>query len=237
MVSLLFKDLGLMDYAAALSLQERLLELKHAQRLADILLLVEHPRVYTIGRGGKVSNLLNPGDVPVFRTTRGGDVTYHGPGQIVVYPLVDLRSRLRRAVHRYLRDLERVTIHTLRDFSIEAEGKPPWTGVWIGTKKIASIGIAVRKGVTYHGVALNVNTELAYFRRIIPCGLPWAEMTSMARELGAELPTDPVKRSFVDHFMGGFGYSEIKELCLEDIPIGSRLGSPEAPITSASSGS
>lgn len=237
MSTLLFKDLGEMDYLAALSLQERLVEAKRSEGLPDMVLLVQHPHVFTVGRGGKESNLLSPGDVPVYRASRGGDVTYHGPGQMVAYPLVNLGSKLRKDVHRYLRQLEMTLIRTLKSFGLQGERVPPWTGIWIGRKKIASIGIAVRRGITYHGIALNVNTDLSYFKRIIPCGLTWAEMTSAQRELGRELPPERVKESFLHHFVRTFYYAELKELCHGDIRIGSRSGSLEAPTISASSGS
>ena len=236
MGTLLFKDLGKMDYLTALSLQESLVEIKQKEKLPDIVLLVEHPHVFTIGRGGKESNLLCPGEAPVYRTSRGGDATYHGPGQMVVYPLLDLRSTLRRNVHRYLRQIERIVIHTLKGFGLRAERMPPWTGVWMEKRKIASIGIAVRRGITYHGIALNVNTDLSYFQRIIPCGLKWAEVTSMQRELGRKLPMEQVKEIFLSYFVKEFGCAELKELCHEDIQIGSRSGLPGVPTTSASNG-
>jgi len=159
MQTLLVTDLGRMDYLTALSLQERLLELKQQQSFADILLLVEHPHVFTLGRSGKESNILSPGNVPVLRASRGGDVTYHGPGQLVAYPILDLNSTLRKDVHRYLRNLELTTIQTLASFGLVADRKPPWTGVWIDNRKIASIGVAVRRRITYHGAALNVSPD------------------------------------------------------------------------------
>ena len=175
-----------MEYQVAVALQEQLVELRQQQVIGDTLLFVEHPHVYTIGRGGKESNVLAAQDVPVYRTSRGGDVTYHGPGQLVVYPLVDLRSKLRKDVHRYLRNLEMSAIRTLGDFGLDGTRRPPYTGIWIGDRKIAAIGVAVRRGITYHGLALNVNADLSYFNRIIPCGLAWADVTSMAKELGTE---------------------------------------------------
>jgi len=205
------KDLGQMEYLAAVSLQERFVSLRHQQLIGDTLLFIEHPHVYTLGRSGKSSNVLAPKDVPVCRTTRGGDVTYHGPGQVVAYPIIDLRSKLRKAVHLYLKNLETTAIHTLRDFGLDAARRPPWTGIWIGDKKIAAIGIAVRRGITLHGIALNVNTELSYFSRIIPCGLNWANVTSMAKELGAEQSQGQVRARFLAHFADVFGYSDIKE--------------------------
>ena len=222
MRTLLLTDLGRMDYLAALSLQERLLELKQEKKLSDILLLVEHPHVFTLGRSGKESNVLAPREIPVLRTSRGGDVTYHGPGQLVAYPILDLNSTLRKDVHRYLRNLELATIETLAFFGLVAERKPPWTGVWIANRKVASIGVAVRRRITYHGVALNVNPELRYFDRIVPCGLNWAEVTSIQKELGGEVSPEEVKREFVRNFVARFGFEEVRELCLEDIPSGLR---------------
>jgi len=210
MSTLIVKDLGRMDYGAALSLQESLVESKHRENLPDLLLFVEHPHVITLGRGGKAANVVSAGDVPVFRSSRGGDVTYHGPGQMVVYPIIDLKSKLRKDVHRYLRYLEQAAIRTLKSFGIEAERNPPWTGIWIGKKKIAAIGVAVRRGITYHGLALNVNTDLTYFERIVPCGLSWSKVTSMQKEIGKELSTGEVKASFLRHFAKVFGYSDYK---------------------------
>ena len=236
MTALLYKDLGVLDYSAALALQESLVEQKQKADCPDILLFVEHPHVITLGRGGKEANVLAPGAVPVVRSSRGGDVTYHGPGQLVVYPIIDLRSKLRKDVHRYLRWLEAAATRTLKDFGIAAERRPPCTGIWIDNKKIAAIGVAVRRGVTYHGLALNVATDLGYFRRIVPCGLGWSNVTSIERELGRPVSLDEVKKIFLRRFARRFGYSETKELCHGDIPTGSRSGLPAAPITSGSSG-
>ena len=211
MAELLYKDLGRLDYLAALALQERIVELKQRRTLGDVLFFVEHPPVYTLGRGGNISNVLAAREVPVMGSSRGGDVTYHGPGQLVVYPLIDLRSKLRRDVHRYLRNLEMSAIRTLKDFGLEGIRRPPYTGIWVGTRKIAAIGIAVRRCITFHGVALNVNTDLSYFNRIIPCGLSWADVTSMARELGEEQSQERVQESFLHHFGQLFGYQEITE--------------------------
>ncbi len=232
MSTLWYKDLGEIDYSAATALQEELLEEKQKGKLPDILLLLEHPHVFTLGRGGKESNLLSPGEVPVHRTSRGGDITYHGPGQLVVYPLLDLRSKLRKDVHRYLRQLEMTVIAALREFDLEAKRMPPWTGVWIETKKIASIGAAVRRGITCHGLALNVNTDLNYFKRIIPCGLTWAEMTSIQKETGKISSMDRVQKIFLKQFLRIFGYFESKELCHEDIQIGSRSEHQAVPTIS-----
>ena len=211
MSTLRFKTLANLDYLAAIQLQEQLVALKQQDSIGDILLFVEHPHVYTLGRGGKEVNVLAAGDVPVHRTSRGGDVTYHGPGQLVVYPIVDLRSKLRKDVHRYVRNLEQSAIRTLADFGIVTTRRPPYTGIWIDDRKIAAIGIAVRRCITYHGLALNVNTNLSYFRRIVPCGLAWAEVTSMQKELGVEQSLKSVRESFLHHFAEIFGYRDVIE--------------------------
>ena len=211
MSTLWFKTFANLDYLAAVRLQERLVALKQQDSLGDILLFVEHPHVYTLGRGGKEANILAAGDIPVYRTSRGGDVTYHGPGQLVVYPIVDLRSKLRKDVHRYVRNLEQSAIQTLADCSITATRRPPHTGIWIDNRKIAAIGVAVRRCITYHGLALNVNTDLGYYQRIIPCGLAWAEVTSIQKELGVKQSLSEVRQRFLDHFADVFGYHEFIE--------------------------
>lgn len=213
MTTLLVQDFGALRFTAALALQEKLVEAKQGNPSNDILLFVEHPHVYTLGRGGKEANLLSPQEVPVHRTSRGGDVTYHGPGQLVVYPIIDLRSKLRKDVHRYVRNLELSAIRTLADFALTATRRPPYTGIWIENRKIAAIGVAVRRGITFHGLALNVNTDLSYFQRIVPCGLTWADVTSMHKELGSEQNVARVKERFLHHFAEVFGYSGVQEQC------------------------
>jgi lipoate-protein ligase B len=208
---LLYQDLERMEYSDALQYQQRLVEAKQRETSADVLLFVEHPHVYTLGRGGNESNVLAPENVPVIRTSRGGDVTYHGPGQLVVYPVLDLRSKLRKDVHRYVRNLELSAIYTLKDFGLSATRRPPFTGIWIGDKKIAAIGVAVKRCITFHGLALNVNTDLSYFKRIIPCGLTWADVASMASELGAAQNFAAVRDRFLYNFAEVFGYSEIEK--------------------------
>jgi lipoate-protein ligase B len=205
-----YQHLGRMEYLAALELQEKLVALKQDGTFADILLFVEHPHVYTLGRGGDESNVLAAQDVPVHRTSRGGDVTYHGPGQLVVYPIIDLRSKLRKDVHRYVTNLELSAIRTLQEHGLEGVRRPPFTGIWIDNRKIAAIGVAVRRGITFHGLALNVNTDLSYFNRIIPCGLNWADVTSMTRELGINQNLAEVRERFLHHFAEVFGYTDVK---------------------------
>jgi lipoyl(octanoyl) transferase len=235
MAALLYKDLGEIDYWAALELQQKLVEMKQREPSPDILLAVEHRHVYTIGRGGNSSNVLSVQDVPLYHTNRGGDVTYHGPGQMVVYPIIDLRSKLRRAVHQYLRNLELAIIGTLKDFGLLGIRRPPYTGIWIGDKKIAAIGIAVRRSIAFHGLALNVNPDLSYFKRIIPCGLAWADVTSMAGELGADQPLSDVRERFVRHFADLFGYSDIRntedgQLKIEDRHPPSSIFNPRSTV-------
>jgi lipoyl(octanoyl) transferase len=215
MTKLLYQDLGRMDYQAAMELQEKLVVLRQQELTGDTLLFIEHPHVYTLGRGGKADHVLAPQQVPVHRTSRGGDVTYHGPGQLVVYLIIDLRSKLRKDVHRYVRNLEQSAIHTLADFGIAALRRPPYTGIWIADRKIAAIGIAVRRAITYHGLAINVNVELSYFNRIVPCGLSWAGVTSMLNELGNAQSLDEVRERFLHRFAETFGYSEVAESTLD----------------------
>jgi lipoyl(octanoyl) transferase len=230
-------DVGQIDFPAAVALQEDLARRRAAGELGDVILFVEHPHLYTLGQSAKDRHLLNPKEVPVYRAWRGGDVTYHGPGQLIVYPIIHLNSKLRKAVHRYLKNLENAAIDTLADFDLLAKRTPPWSGVWIERRKIAAVGIAVRKGITRHGIALNVTTDLSYFDRIVPCGLAWAETTSIEREKGKAPALKEIKRSFLQNFAAGFNYQNFEELCLEDIPTGSRCASPAAHVTASSSAS
>jgi len=173
--------LGRMPYAEALLRQEELLAAKIGGAAGDDLLLVEHDPVYTLGRGAREADLLGAParlGVPVFRIGRGGGATYHGPGQMVAYPIVHLRHG--RDVHRYVRDLERALIATLAHFGVAAHAVSGETGVWTASGKIASIGIGVRRGVTFHGVALNVATDCDYFRQIVPCAAPQTVIVNLA---------------------------------------------------------
>ena len=185
-------DLGRQGYREAHARQLEVLgEVQRGER-PDTLIFVEHPHVITVGRTrGAAANVLAPSGVEVVEVERGGDVTYHGPGQIVGYPIVLLREG-ERDLHRFLRNLEQGIIDTLARFGIEAGREPGKTGVWREGRKLASIGIACRKWVTFHGLALNVSTDLAYFRRINPCGFDASVMTSMAAELGADVGTGEV---------------------------------------------
>ena len=199
---------GLVDYAAALAWQQTLVAQRIAAEISDALVLLEHPPVFTLGRGGDERYLLNPGQVPVHRVGRGGEVTFHGPGQLVGYPILDLKQH-GKDVHCYLRLLEGVLIATLAAWGITATRRDGLTGVWVGTDKIASIGIGVRRWVTFHGFALNVNTELSYFSAIVPCGLPGVRITSMQELLKEDIPLDTLQSTLVRSFARIFGHQEI----------------------------
>ena len=175
---------GLVPYAQALEWQRALAQDRIDGQLArDVLLLLEHPAVVTLGRNGHPDHVLEPHGVEVFEIERGGDVTFHGPGQLVGYPIFDLTGHT-PDLHWYLRTLEQALIDALGRLSIAAERNPGYTGVWTRGRKIASIGIHVKQWVTSHGFALNVTNDLAQFARIVPCGIPGVEMTSVEREGG-----------------------------------------------------
>lgn len=186
---LVIRWLGRVPYAEALAQQEQLVARKAADPTApDELLLLEHEPVYTIGRTPDQSSLREAGALPhpVIQTNRGGQATYHGPGQLVGYPILDLRVR-GQDLHRHLRALEEVLILALRDYGIEAVRCEGLTGVWVGERKIASIGVGVRRWISMHGFALNVGPDLSAFAAITPCGIAGVEMTSLSRELGREV--------------------------------------------------
>jgi len=217
-------DLGTLAYGAALERQRSLAEDRIAGRLTDdLLLLVEHPPVVTLGRGARDSSLpiapelLRRRGIDVFEIERGGDVTYHGPGQLVGYPIFDL-SQHRRDLHWFLRQIEAALILALGRFGIPGERREDYTGVWTGglARKIASIGIHVRQWVTWHGFALNVTTDLTPFSLIVPCGIPDVVMTSVAKELearghgGTEARRDlgyEAREAVVEAFVQTFGFS------------------------------
>ena len=182
-------DFGRMEYSRALSLQRELASRRAEGEIPDSLVLVEHDHVITLGRKTTPANF-KPQDIPVFQVERGGDATYHGPGQLVGYPIVLLSDH---DVRRHVRNLEETVIRAIRAFGIEGERVEGHPGIWVSGKKLASIGVAVTDWVTYHGFALNVNTQLEYFELIRPCGLDPATMTSMQKIIGKPLPFDGVK--------------------------------------------
>lgn len=194
--------LGRIAFPDALALQDRLVAERGAtEGLGDVLLLLEHEPVYTIGRTPDQSSLRDPGHLPhpVVQINRGGQATYHGPGQLVGYPILDLKKR-GQDLHRYLRDLEGVLIEALAQYGVEASRREGLTGVWVGPRKIASIGVGVRRWVSMHGFALNVCGDLTPFSEITPCGIAGVEMTNLERETGQ--PFDV--RTVADHVAAVF---------------------------------
>jgi lipoyl(octanoyl) transferase len=186
-VDLHVRWLGRTEFARALALQERIvLKKRHDSSVEDELLLLEHESVYTIGRTPDQSSLLGAGHLPhpLFVINRGGQATYHGPGQLIGYPIIDLR-RCGQDLHKYLRWLEELLIEFLAEYRIAASRRESLTGVWVGDRKIASIGVGVRRWITMHGFALNVCGDLSPFNHIVPCGINDVAMTSMERETGA----------------------------------------------------
>lgn len=258
-------QLGTLDYATGLRLQQRLVQLRKDGRIGDALLLLEHTPVITLGRNAKAANVIASAEqlaahgVEIFECDRGGDVTFHGPGQIVGYPIFDLRGftstdakRTTLGAVEFVRRLEEVLIRTCADFRISTERVTGLTGVWtdpdpsgaeiVGTPtgsetrlhtalaqaKIAAIGVHISRGVTSHGFALNVNTDLDYFDLIIPCGITSKPVTSMAKELGRQLSLQEVAHSISRNFGTGF---ESQMLWLEtlDSLLGHSVGVPMKP--------
>jgi lipoyl(octanoyl) transferase len=201
---------GLVPYAEGWELQRELVRLRKVDEIPDTLVLLEHPPVYTVGRAARDASNLGAGEeylrsfgAEVFWSDRGGDVTFHGPGQIVGYPILRLKVR---DTHEYLRELEEVIIRVLGDYVLEGWHHPEYTGVWVGESKIAAIGVKFSSGwITSHGFALNVKTDLAWFDRITPCGIREYGVTSLERELGREVPMADVERRIVERFREMFG--------------------------------
>jgi len=201
--------LGTVPYRPAWELQDELADQRRGRRIGDRLLLLEHFPVYTIGRGGDPANMLATPErlreigAELIRIDRGGDVTFHGPGQIVAYPIVELRDPL--DLRRYVRILEAAIIDTAAAFSVQADRLAGHPGIWVdGERKLAAIGVRVRRGVTTHGLALNVSTDLRWFDEMIPCGIRGKGVTSLARELDGSIATDEVAdelaRQLAKHF-------------------------------------
>jgi lipoyl(octanoyl) transferase len=210
------RRLGRVAYAAGLELQQQLVDERRAGAIGDTLLLLEHPPVITTGaraRGARANvvasaDVLAREGVEIFDTGRGGDVTYHGPGQLVGYPIVDLRPD-RQDVHRYVRDLEEALIVAIARFGITGTRVPGLSGVWVGERdreeKIAAIGVRISRWITSHGFALNVNTDLRHFQLIVPCGIADRGVTSIARVLGRAVAMADVEDAVVDGFREVFG--------------------------------
>ncbi len=239
--SVRFADLGLWSYQRAWDFQEALFtevveqksanrKLPEPERIAtrDTLLFVEHPHVYTMGKSGDLGNLLADDErlkainAEFFRTNRGGDITYHGPGQLVGYPILDLDEYF-TDIHRYLRTLEEVIISTLADYGLNGDRSPGETGVWLDVgspfaRKICAMGVRASRWVTMHGGAFNLNTDLRYFEYIIPCGIKDKAVTSLQRELGRPVDESEVKALVAGHF------ARLFEVDLADTPVDRLLG-------------
>jgi lipoyl(octanoyl) transferase len=210
-VLLLTSHLGTVPYGIALELQRELARRRIAGEIdEDVLLLLEHPPVVTLGRTAKEAHLITSPDrlrargIDVFEVERGGDVTFHGPGQLVGYPILDLK-RHRRDLHWYLRQVEEALIAALAQVGIAGTRDARYTGVWTEGRKIASIGVHARDWVTWHGFALNVTTELSFFELIVPCGIPAVQMTSVAREVGRDVTVDHMATLVAESFGQVFG--------------------------------
>lgn len=209
-------DLGTIEYDKAWDLQRKTFELRRNGNIADTIYLLEHPNTYTLGKVTDKSNLISSEEflkekkISVFEIDRGGDITYHGPGQIVGYPIIDLKE-WKEDTHQYLRGLEEVIILTCSDYGLNAGRVDKLTGVWIENRKIAAIGIKVSRWITMHGFAFNVNTDLSLFNGIIPCGIKDKEVTSLSKELSREITLNEVKEKLIKYFCEVFGYKEVNQ--------------------------
>ena len=206
-------QLGRRDYGSVLELQKRLVEERRLGIIPDTLILVEHDPVYTLGKNSNENHLLDSrdGDIPVYRIERGGDVTFHGPGQLVAYPILDLHEH-RKSVSWYMRSLEEVLIGTLSYFGIEGRRREGLTGVWVGDEKIAALGVRLSRWISMHGVALNVKTDLSFYDGIIPCGIFEHDVTSMSNLLGREMNTAEVMTSFTAVFRKQFAFDSLETM-------------------------
>lgn len=208
-----------MEYKEALDLQKKLVELRIEDKIDDTIILVEHPHVFTIGRKLKSEeHITDANGIPIVEVDRGGDVTYHGPGQYIAYPIIKLKAE-ERDLDYYLRKLEKILINTMQKWGIKGVRVKNQTGVWVGDRKVASIGISVKKWVTYHGLALNVSTDLSYFLKIMPCGLEGKVMTSLKNITGRDIKFDDISYYFIKEceieFLGNSRFVSLTELIKE----------------------
>lgn len=209
-----FSELGTIEYRQALLLQEQLVALRQESKIPDTLILLEHPHVYTTGRRFSPSHLLMSGEdmvrfgVSLFHTDRGGEITYHGPGQLVGYPIMAIGGI--SMIRFYLKSLEETLIKVAADFGVLANRMPGYPGVWVGLEKLASIGLRIGGGVSKHGFALNVSTDLSFFEGIVPCGIKDKCATSLSKILGYEIPLDEAKASVVKNFAAVFGRNMVE---------------------------
>jgi len=212
--ALTYCDLGFIDYKEAWDLQKEIFSSRVSGEAEDFLLLLEHPNTYTLGKTAHRENLkgsedyLKENNISVYDIDRGGDITYHGPGQIVGYPIIDLNNWY-KDTHKYLRALEEVIIKTCSEYGLDCERNSKHTGVWIGDRKIAAIGIKVSRWVTMHGFAFNVNTDLNLFNGIIPCGIQDKSVTSLNKELNSQITIQEVKDRLLNNFSDVFSYNKV----------------------------
>lgn len=214
MIDVCLKNLGLIPYKKAWQLQKDLVRQKLDGLIMDTIIIAEHPSVYTIGRRGNPNDILISEEklkqlgIEILNVDRGGEITYHGPGQLTVYPILDLKRRALGAAG-YVHDLESVIIATLNHTNLSGEVDKSFPGVWVKKKKIASIGVRISRGITMHGFSLNVSPDLSHFDHIIPCGIKGKGTTSINNELGKLLPADQVSRWIIDAFSDVFNSSII----------------------------
>jgi lipoyl(octanoyl) transferase len=219
---LVYCDLGLIDYKKAWEVQKSVHQLRVENKIDDVLFLLEHPHTYTLGKSAYKENLvgdkkyLDENKISVFDIDRGGDITYHGPGQIVGYPIISL-TNWQQDSHKYLRALEDVIIKVCAEYNLTGCRVNKYTGVWLDERKICAIGIKISRWITMHGFAFNVNTDLKLFSGIIPCGISDKEVTSLNSELKKEISLTEVKEKIIHHFNVLFNYDQIEFITKEEL--------------------
>ena len=219
---LIYCDLESIDYKEAWDLQREVHKLRVDNKIDDVFFLLEHPHTYTLGKTADKENLigdekyLSENDISVYDIDRGGDITYHGPGQIVGYPIINL-TNWKQDTHKYLRAIEEVVIKTCAEYGLKGSRVDKYTGVWIEDRKICAIGIKVSRWITMHGFAFNINTDLDLFNGIIPCGISDKAVTSLNRELNKEISLNEVKEKIIHHLSDVFLYNQIVFLSKKDM--------------------
>ena len=205
-------DLGMQDYKKSWNFQKSLLKKRSNNEINDTLIFVEHEPVYTLGKNANENHILQnyPEEIKTFHIERGGDVTYHGPGQLVGYPILDLRD-YKKSISWYMRTLEQIIIDTLSEFNIQADRKNELTGVWYKNEKIAALGVRVSKWITMHGFSLNINPDLNYYKSIIPCGIFEYGVTSMSKILNEDVDKESVKSALKIKFLDQFNINHLAD--------------------------
>jgi len=217
-----YTDLGLIEYSEAWELQKKIHQKRVEKRIDDVLLLLEHPHTYTLGKTAHKEHLIGSDEylkeknISVFEIDRGGDITYHGPGQIVGYPVISL-TEWKEDSHKYLRALEQVIIDVLEEFEIDAGRNQKYTGVWIDDRKIAAIGIKISRWVTMHGFAFNIKPDLSLFHGIVPCGIKDKNVTSLLVEIKKEISIQSVKKMLLEKFVSVFEYESFKQINKDEL--------------------